>query len=197
MEKQLLHQQIEISLTDSGSEVSTVVTSTVTITDAPFAASGGSDITLNGSFGQGGSVVVDMSSYSVIVNGVKVPVETATNLFSVIDLDASSLNETLHNLIVKGSEEANDITGSAGDDLIFGGGGADKIYGGAGNDKILYQASAEILSGGLGDADAILVSDNFDVTTVSNISGFEIVNAERALSGSKFGRSIVCRAITS
>ena len=136
-------REIEISLTDSGSEVSTVVTSTVTITDAPFAASGGSDITLNGSFGQGGSVVVDMSSYSVIVNGVKVPVETATNLFSVTDLDASSLNETLHNLTVKGSEEANDITGSAGDDLIFGGGGADKIYGGAGNDKILYQASAE------------------------------------------------------
>ncbi|RYV03261.1 hypothetical protein SOPP22_05830 [Shewanella sp. OPT22] len=66
--------------------------------------------------------------------------------------------------ILSGDEQANRITGGAGDDIIYGLGGADYLEGGAGTDTI---------DAGRG-ADTIIVSDNDTVTAADGFDDFII-----------------------
>ena len=182
---------VEILIND-GTLSSASVVSEITLTEDPFAslASGATEIVLTGNYGAGGTVVADINSKSIIVNGSKVAVaSTSGNSFGATGIDATGLAESSHNLFIFGDGEANILKGSSGDDVILGGGGQDIIHGGEGSDRIEFNSEAsKIWAGTIDNADG-LAEDN-DVLLVSSdiiygqittdILGFEYISAERA-----------------
>jgi len=63
---------------------------------------------------------------------------------------------------VQGTEGANQIFASAGDDVLRGNGGRDALFGEAGNDKLVGGAKADTLNGGDGD-DLLIGGTGFDM----------------------------------
>jgi Ca2+-binding RTX toxin-like protein len=96
--------------------------------------------------------------------------------------DASGGGDTLVSIEgVIGTNFADTVTGSAGDDYIDGAGGADNISAGEGNDTLVFDENDALLDGGDGNADVLTVRDgmkaiDLSLTNDSVVKHIEIVD---------------------
>jgi Ca2+-binding RTX toxin-like protein len=145
------------------------------------------------------STFVDVETLS-ITNGAQVSfrnglpngIETITgdgtgrlniDLTSSNSLDLSAVTGIAGATISAVEAGAVSIVGSSGDDTISvsfgsntidGGDGADTILGGSGGDTILYDSADSTISGGEG-RDILVVSEGLDMTSLTNVSGIDVL----------------------
>ncbi|MCI4661723.1 MAG: M64 family metallo-endopeptidase [Neomegalonema sp.] len=87
----------------------------------------------------------------------------ADNPFGVTTQEATAIEASRGDNIVRGLSLADALEGGIGEDLLRGGSGNDSLSGGAGNDTLVGQSGADALFGGAGDDLLIFDADDVEI----------------------------------
>ena len=158
-----------------------------------------------------GEDLIDLRAFDRISSFEQIPIDQSGNdtiidltefgggVIRLSDVEPSDFDASSFVLTVLGTEQDDEIVGSAasesifavdgddvivadaGDDIVFAGNGDDVIVGGEGDDELLGHGGADSFVYGIGDGHDVVYDftngvDRIDLTRISGLAGFEELN---------------------